>query len=139
MFGHPKRCLYSLELCFFFSIEPIKISKHPKSQTAKEGSKVELACKLEKKSKNFMYQWFKDDVALIGQDKSVLDLNPVQLRDFGCYMCRVSYKDLFGEAENSKHARLDVIPHPGLNGMSEYRRRFGLVLTSLGNISTRRS
>ncbi|CAH3115421.1 unnamed protein product [Porites lobata] len=97
--------------------EPIKISKHPKSQTAKEGSKVELACKLEKKSKNFMYQWFKDDVALIGQDKSVLDLNPVQLRDFGCYMCRVSYKDLFGEAEKSKPARLDVIPHPGLNGM----------------------
>ena len=128
-----------LSYVFFFSIEPIKISKHPKSQTAKEGSKVELACKLEKKSKNFMYQWFKDDVALIGQDKSVLDLNPVQLRDFGCYMCRVSYKDLFGEAEKSKPARLDVIPHPGLNGMSEYRRRFGLVLTSLGNISTRRS
>ena len=124
---------------FFFSIEPIKIAKHPKSQTPKEGSKVELACKLEKKSKNFMYQWFKDDVALIGQEKSVLELNPVQLRDFGCYMCRVSYKDLFGEAEKSKPARLDVIPHPGLNGMSEYRRRFGLVLTSLGNISTRRS
>ena len=86
-----------------------------------------------------MYQWFKDDVALIGQDKSVLDLNPVQLRDFGCYMCRVSYKDFHGEAEKSKPARLDVIPHPGLNGMSEYRRRFGLVLTSLGNLSTRRS
>ena len=129
MFGHPKRCLFSLDLCFFFSIEPIKISKHPKSQTPKEGSKVQLACKLEKKSKNFMYQWFKDDVALIGQDKSVLELNPVQLLDFGCYMCRVSYKDLYGEAEKSKPARLDVIPHPGLHGMSEYRRRFGLVLT----------
>ena len=77
---------------FFFSIEPIKISKHPKSQTPKEGSKVELACKLEKKSKNFMYQWFKDDVTLIGQDKSVLELNPVQLRDFGCFMCRVAIK-----------------------------------------------
>ena len=114
---------------FFFPIEPIKISNHPKSQTPKEGSNVQLACKLKKKSKNFMYQWFKDDVALIGQDKSVLELNPVQLLDFGCYMCRVSYKDLYGEAEKSKPARLDVIPHPGLNGMSEYRRRFGLVLT----------
>ena len=86
-----------------------------------------------------MYQWFKDDEALIGQEKSVLELNPVQLRDFGCYMCRVSYKDLYGEAEKSNTARLDVIHYPGLNGMSEYRRRFGLVLTSLGNLSTRRS
>ena len=86
-----------------------------------------------------MYQWFKDDVALIGHEKSVLELNPVQLRDFGCYMCRVSYKDLYGEAEKSNTARLDVIHYPGLNGMSEYRRRFGLVLTSLGNLSTRRS
>ena len=118
----------------FLSIEPIKIARHPKSQTPKEGSKVELACKLEKKSKNFMYQWFKDDVALIGQDKSVLELNPVQLQDFGCYMCLVSYKDLYGEAKKSNTARLDVIHHPGLNGMSEYRRGFGLVLTSLGNL-----
>ena len=86
-----------------------------------------------------MYQWFKDDVALIGQEKSVLELNPVQLRDFGCYMCRVSYKDLSGEAEKSNTARLDVIHYPGLNGMSEYRRRSGLVLTSLGNLSTKRS
>ena len=124
--------IHSLDSCFFFfPIEPIKISKHPKSQTPKEGSKVELACKLEKKSKNFMYQWFKDGVALIGKNESVLVLNPIQLQDFGCYMCLVSYKDSFGEAEKSKNAKLDVIHHPGYNGMSEYRRCFGLVLTSV--------
>ena len=131
MLDLPIPCLYSLDLWFFFfAIELIKIAKHPRSQAPKEGSKVELACKLEKKSKNFMYQWFKDGVALIGKSESVLVLNPVRLRDFGCYMCLVSYKDSFGETEKSNTARLDVIHHPGLNGMSEYRRRFGLVLTS---------
>ena len=103
-------CVYSV---------PIKIATHPKSQAPKECSRVELSCKLEKKNKNFMYQWFKDGASVIGKNDTSLVLDPVQLRDFGSYMCRVSYRDSFADAVNSKPAKLDVIP-VRRNGMSEY-------------------
>ena len=107
-----------------FLLEPIKIIKHPKSQRVKEGSKVQLECKLEKKSQHFLYQWYRDDgSALIGKNESVLVLDSVELKDFGSYYCRVSYKDSFGEGENTKPAKLEVIPVPGRNGMSEYWQR----------------
>jgi len=99
--------------------EPTKIVKHPKSQTAKEGTKVELKCKVEGKRANLLYQWFKDDVAVIGQNCANLVLEAVELKDFGRYTCYVSYPDAFGEGEKSSPATLDVIPQ-NLNGMSEY-------------------
>jgi len=96
--------------------EPTKIVKHPKSQTAKEGTKVELKCKVEGKRANLLYQWFKDDVAVIGQNCANLVLEAVELKDFGRYTCYVSYPDAFGEGEKSSPATLDVIPQ-NLNGM----------------------
>ena len=99
--------------------EPIKIVKHPQSQTAKEGTKVELKCKVEGKRKNLLYQWFKDDVEVIGQNGANLVLEAVELKDFGRYTCCVSYPDALGESEKSSPATLDVIPQK-LNGMSEY-------------------
>ena len=107
-----------------FFIEPIKIIRHPKSQTVKEGSKVQLECKLEKKSQHFLYQWYRDDgSAVIGKSESVLVLDEVELKDFGSYHCRVSYEDSFGEGEVSKPAKLEVKPIPGRNGKSEYWQR----------------
>jgi len=97
------------------SHEPIKIVKHPKSQTAKEGSKVELECKVEGNSTNLLYQWYKDDCAVIGQNNANLVLEAVELKDFGRYTCRVSYRDSYGEGENSSPSILDVIPQ-NLNG-----------------------
>lgn len=90
--------------------EPIKIDKHPKSQTAKEGSKVELKCKVQGKSNKLIYQWFKDGEALLTKTASSLVLDPVELRDFGQYMCYVSYQDSYGDGVKSSSAKLDVIP-----------------------------
>ena len=104
-----------------FHLVPIKIAKHPKSQTVNEGSKVILEFKLEKKSQHFLYQWYRDDgSAVIGKNESVLVLNPVELKDFGSYHCRVSYKDSYGEGKDTRTANLEVRPTPGRNGMSKY-------------------
>lgn len=120
--------MFSILRCMFcancvFLLEPIKIIKHPKSQTVKEGSKVQLECKLEKKSQHFLYQWYRDDgSAMLGQNDTVLVLDPVELQHFGSYLCRVSFKDSFTEYKESNFAVLDVNPTPGRNGMSEYRQ-----------------
>ena len=109
-------CSYSV-----FHLVPIKIAKHPKSQKVDEGSKVILECKLEKNSQHFLYQWYRDDGSEVnGEDESVLVLNPVELKDFGSYHCRVSYIDPSGESKCTKPAKLEVRPIPGRNGMSEY-------------------
>ena len=121
--------MFSIRRCMFcancvFLLEPIKIIKDPESQTVKEGSKVQLECKLEKKSQHFLYQWYRDDgSAVIGKSESVLVLDPVELKDFGSYHCRVSYEDSFGEGKVTKPAKLEVRPIPGRNGMSEYWQR----------------
>lgn len=104
-----------------FHLVPIKIAKHPKSQTVNEGSKVILEFKLEKKSQHFLYQWYRDDgSAVIGKNESVLVLNPVELKDFGSYHCRVSYKDSYGEGKDTRPANLEVRPTPGRDGKSKY-------------------
>ena len=100
-------------------VEPIKFIKHPKSQTAKEGSKIEFTCKVQGKSSRLLYQWFKDDGSVRGQTEASLVLKSVELRDFGRYKCYVSYEDRFGEGETSSPAVLNVIPQH-LNGMSKY-------------------
>ena len=116
------RCMFCANCVFF--IEAIKIINHPKSQTVKEGSKVQLECKLEKKSQHFLYQWYRDDgSAVIGKSESVLVLDQVELKDFGSYHCRVSYEDSFGEGEVTNPAKLEVKPIPGRNGKSEYWQR----------------
>ena len=114
--------MYVCANCVFL-LEPIKIIKHPKSQTVEEGSKVQLKCKLEKQSQHFLYQWYRDGSAVIGKSESVLVLDPVELKDFGSYRCRVSYKDFYGEVGVTKPAKLEVKPIPGRNGMSKYWQR----------------
>ena len=80
---------------------------------------MELECKVEGNSTNLLYQWYKDDCAVIGQNNANLVLEAVELKDFGRYTCRVSYRDSYGEGENSSPSILDVIPQ-NLNGTSEY-------------------
>ena len=92
---------------------------HPKSQTAKEGSRVEFTCKVNKeKDDNLVYQWHKDGVAVSGRNDSTLVLNVVELRDFGCYACHVKYQDSFNVGVISNCATLDIIPQ-SRKGMSE--------------------
>ena len=64
-----------------------------------------------------MYQWYKDGVAMDGKNETVLVLDPVELRDFGSYVCHVSFKDSYDEGEETNTAILDVIPKPGRHGM----------------------
>ena len=71
------------------------------------------------KSTKLLYQWFKDGEAMLNQNQPSLVLDSVELRDFGHYMCRVSYQDLFGEGVESSSAKLDVTPQCR-NGKSEY-------------------
>ena len=100
--------------------EPIKIDRHPKSQTAKEGSKVEFRCKVQGKSTKLLYQWFKDGEPMLKQNlQPSLVFDSVELRDFGHYMCLVSYQDSSGEGVESSSAKLDVTPQCR-NGKSEY-------------------
>lgn len=103
---------------FFFFPEPINITMHPKSQTEKEGARVEFKCKVDKKKENVIYQWRKDGVAIPGKNESTLVLDVVELRDFGSYTCYVKYQDSFNEGKESICATLDVIPQ-SRNGMSE--------------------
>ena len=111
--------------------EPIKIIKHPRSQTANEGAKVELKCKVQGKYSRLLYQWFKDDgSAVLGQNEDSLVLKSVELRDFGRYTCCVSYADNFGEGKKSSPAKLDVITQ-NQNGMSKYCVRAWLKLETL--------
>ena len=102
----------------FFFAEPINITMHPKSQTEKEGARVEFKCKVDKKKENVIYQWRKDGVAIPGKNDSTLVLDVVELRDFGSYTCYVKYQDSFNEGKESICATLDVIPQ-SRNGMSE--------------------
>lgn len=89
---------------------------------------MELKCKVQGQNRHLLYQWFKDDVAVIGQNSASLVLDAVQLKDFGRYTCYASYPDCFGEGEKSSPATLDVIPQP-VNGMSEYSSTFSLLIS----------
>lgn len=102
--------------------EPINITMHPKSQTEKEGARVEFKCKVDKKKENVIYQWRKDGVAIPGKNDSTLVLDVVELRDFGSYTCYVKYQDSFNEGKESICATLDVIPQ-SRNGMRPKRLR----------------
>ena len=98
--------------------EPIKIVKQPiKSQKEKEGSRVEFKFEVQGTS-SLSYQWFKDGVELSEQTNASLILECIKLRDFGCYTCRVSYQDGYGDIVKSSSAVLDVTPRYQ-NGMSK--------------------
>lgn len=92
---------------------------HPKSQTVKEGSRVEFRCTVKKqKAGNLVYYWYKDGVAELGKNDCTLVLDPVELRHFGYYHCFVKYQDSFNEGVTSHRATLDIIPQ-SRKGMSE--------------------
>lgn len=107
-----------MKACLFFA-EPIKIDKHPKPQTAQEGSKVKFKCRGQGKSTKLWYQWFKDGEPLPNENAPILVLDHVQLRDFGYYMCKMSHQDSSGEGSKSSLAKLDVTPD-SQSGTSEY-------------------
>ena len=80
---------------------------------------MEFRCKVQGKSTKLLYEWFKDGEAMRNQNQPSLVLDPVELRDFGHYMCRVRYEDSYGEGVKSSPAKLDVTPQCR-NGKSEY-------------------
>lgn len=99
--------------------ESIRIVEHPSNQEQKEGSRVEFKCKVHGKKK-VSYQWLKEGTEMQGQNGSSLVLDPVKLRDFGCYACKVKGAD-GSDCVESSPATLDVTPR---DGMSKY---FGLL------------
>ena len=111
-------CLVIKSTKLLLFADPIKIVKQPiKSQKQKEGSRVEFKLKAQGSS-SLWYQWFKDGVELSEENNASLILECIKLRDFGCYTCRVSYQDGYGDIKESSSAVLDVIPQRQ-NGMSK--------------------
>ena len=85
----------------------------PKHQSQKEGSRVEFKCNVQG-NKEVFYQWVKEDgTEMRGQNSSSLVLGCVEMRDFGCYECRVSdgNPDCIRPAAR---AVLDVTPRDGM-------------------------
>jgi len=91
--------------------ESLRIAEHPSNQEQQEGSRMEFKCKVHGKKK-VIYQWLKDGTEIQGQNGSSLVLDPVKLRDFGCYACRVKGADGSACVESSP-ATLDVTPRDG--------------------------
>lgn len=58
------------------------------------------------------YQWFKDGEEMQGQYSSTIVLDCVELRDFGCYECQVSFAN--GDYIASFSGELDVFPRDGM-------------------------
>lgn len=88
----------------------LKILQHPQSQNWTEGSRVELTCRCEAQvGTEVSYQWYKDDEELQGRTTPTLVLNPVRMRDFGCYKCHMTH---LGDAGEGVTTVLDVTPLP---------------------------
>ena len=86
----------------------------PRRQQQKEGSRVELKCKMSGETEAG-YQWFKDDTKIQDQINPSLVLYPVKVEDFGKYKCEVKYDD--GDSVRcvtSLPAELDIIPSDGM-------------------------
>ena len=90
------------------------IEEHPISQTHKEGSRVELNCKV-KHNKNVTFQWLLDGTKIQGQVNSTLALDSVKLRDFGCYTCEVKTTNACPCRVESRPAVLEVTPRDGMS------------------------
>lgn len=94
--------------------EQIKIVQHPTSQSRTEGSFVKFSCKCEVQSgTQVSYQWYKDDQELQGKTSDTLVLEPVRMKDFGCYRCLVTRLCDTRVEVKSKRADLNVIPPHG--------------------------
>lgn len=102
-----------MTLMFLCFTEPVTIKVEPMHQKQKEGSRVEFKCIVEGKSKVF-YQWIKDRKEMPGQNDSSLVLSAVELRDFGQYVCQVSFADSQCDCKKSSAAMLDVDPRDGM-------------------------
>ena len=73
---------------------------------------MEFKCEVQGR-KEVSYQWFKDGTKLQGENSPMLILDPVKLRDFGCYSCEVKSTD--GQCVESYPATLDVTPGDGMS------------------------
>ncbi|RMX48848.1 hypothetical protein pdam_00025481, partial [Pocillopora damicornis] len=87
----------------------IKIEQQPKSKKQPEGSEVIFELKVQEQDK-YSYQWLKDGAELEGKCDAILILDNVELREFGCYKCRVCPRENFGINCESSRAWLDVVP-----------------------------
>ena len=103
--------IIKLNRCF---VESIRIEEQPSSQKQKEGSRVELRCKIQGRN-DVTYQWLKDGEELKGQNSSTLVLNLVKLCDFGFYVCKVRCTDNSASSicVESSPAELNVTPQDG--------------------------
>ena len=94
------------ELCLVFIFTALEIIQMPRSQAVQEGKKFVLSCRA-RGLPDIRYRWVKDDAELPGANRSDLVLEPVQMQDFGRYVCRVWDKS--GSA-TSDTAEIDVFP-----------------------------
>ena len=78
----------------------------PRSQVIQEGKKLVLSCHTRGLS-DMRYRWVKDDVEIPGANRPDLVLEPVRMRDFGMYFCRVWDKS---GSVTSLAADIDVFP-----------------------------
>ncbi|XP_078371056.1 uncharacterized protein LOC144654706 isoform X2 [Oculina patagonica] len=93
----------------------IKIVQQPKSQKRTEGSRVEFTCKCNVQEKyEVCYQWFKDGTELQERNTCSLVLDPVRMRDSGCYSCLVTRVEDENENITSDRAVLEVVPRGGM-------------------------
>lgn len=96
----------------------LQIIQMPRSQAIQEGKKLVLSCRT-RALLDIRYRWVKDDIEIPGANRSDLVLEPVRMRDFGSYACRVWDKS---GAATSDSADIDVFPAPN---MSKHSYIFG--------------
>ena len=83
----------------------------PRSQAIQEGKKLVLSCRT-RRLPDIRYRWVKDDIEIPGANRPDLVLEPVRMRDFGRYVCRVWDKS---GAVTSDSADIDVFPAPNMS------------------------
>ena len=99
----------------------LQIIQMPRSQAIQEGKKLVLSCRT-RALPDIRYRWVKDDIEIPGANRSDLVLEPVRMRDFGSYACRVWDKS---GAATSDSAVIDVFPAPNMSKYSYIFRNPG--------------
>ena len=99
------------------SVDPPKVTQHPKSQSVLTGAQATF--KVEATGDDLTFQWLKNssdvhnDSNYSGTDTSTLMIQHVKKSDGGCWSCLVS-NEAKNEKEVSDEAQLIVCEYPSL-------------------------
>ena len=99
----------------FFTVDPPKVTHHPKSQSVPTGA--ETTFKIEATGDNLIFQWQKNgsdvhnDSNYSGTDTNTLSIRHVKKSDGGCYRCLVR-NEVKRDGEVSEEAKLTVCECP---------------------------